>query len=664
MGYGKIVSENIVIDDVALVAGLEVNLLSVIQFADKDLDSTNKDGICCFYTKASEEQSKLWHKKLSHLNFKAINTLVKKELIRDMPKLEFAQFEGIVQEFSAARTPQQNGVVERKNRTLVEAARTMLQDAKLPTSFWKKDVNTVCYTQNKYLINKAHSKSPYSIMSKRNPTVKHLQVFGSKCYILKDNSEYMGKFDSEVFEAIFLGYSLERTAYKVYVIDQKRVMGSTYMTFDDDKCPGLECLNENEAKALAFENLNIDSDSDGEDEGEKEKKDLAVIPIMKSDEGTSQQTQTRKWDRSHTREAIIDDPTAGVGTKSATTNECLHACFRYQIEPKKTEEALMDPDWISAIQEELNQFERNKVWELVPAPKNRSIIGTRWVFRNKMDENDIVTRNKTRLVAKGYSQEEGIDYDETFTPVERLEAIRIFLAFVAHSNFKVYQMDVRSAFLNGELEEEVYVQQPPGFEDPEFPNFVYKLLKALYGLKQAPRAWYDTLSEFILKDGFTRGTIDKTLFYKKYGEDIILVQIYVDDIIFDSTNEKLCQRFSKLMPSEYEMRMMGELSYFLGLQVSQRSDGIFISQTMYAKDLLKKFGFQANPKESHLMAVKRIFRYLKGTPNLGLWYPKGTGFEAVGYTNADFAGCRVDRKSTSGRRQFLGQRLVSWYSKK
>ena len=194
-----------------------------------------------------------------------------------------------------------------------------------------------------------------------------------------------------------------------------------------------------------------------------------------------------------------------------------------------------------------------------------------------MDEYGVVTRNKERLVAKGYSQEEGIDYDETFAPVARLEAIRIFLAFAAHSNFKVYQMDVKSAFLNGDLEEEVYVQQLPGFEDPHLPEFVYRLLKALYGLKQAPRAWYETLSEFLIQNGFTRGTIDKTLFFKRRGDDTILVQIYVDDIIFGSTNEKLCQRFSKLMQSEYEMSMMGEMSFFLGLQVSQRKDGIFIS---------------------------------------------------------------------------------------
>ncbi|KAL8114645.1 hypothetical protein AgCh_021489 [Apium graveolens] len=375
-----------------------------------DFDSTNKDGVCCFYTKASEEQSKLWYKKLSHLNFKEINTLVKKEFVRDMPKLEFAQVEvweacqlrsdngtgfrnatlsefckgkgkGIVQEFSAARTPQQNGVVERKNRTLVEAARTMLQDAKLPTSFWEEAVNT----QKRYLINKAHGKSPYSIMSKRNPIVKHLHAFGSKCYILKENSQYVEKFDSKVFEAIFLGYSLERTAYKVYVIDQKNIMESTYVTFDDDKSPGLECLDDNEAEALAFENLNIDSDSDGEDEvdaqqmineettqqenhesgsssqtpefdstnlgGEREEGSSSHTNNKENDEGIGQQTHTRKWDRSHTREEIIGDPTVGVRTRSATANECLHACFLSQIEPKEIDEALMDPNWISSMQE-------------------------------------------------------------------------------------------------------------------------------------------------------------------------------------------------------------------------------------------------------------------------------------------------------------------------
>ena len=289
---------------------------------------------------------------------------------------------------------------------------------------------------------------------------------------------------------------------------------------------------------------------------------------------------------------IIGDPEAGVQTRCASQNECYFSGFLSEIEPKKVEEALEDPDWVIAMQEELNQFKRQKVWKLVPRPKNKSIIGTKWVFRNKLDGDGIVTRNKERLVAKGYSQEEGIDYDETYAPVARLEAIRMFLAFAAHSNFKVYQMDVKSAFLNGELEEEVYVEQPPGFEDSEFSDFVYFLFKALYGLKQAPRTWYDTLSEFLLENGFTRGVIDKTLFFKMHKNDMILVQVYVDDIIFGSTNDQLCSRFAKLMQSKYEMSMMGELTYFLGLQVSQRNDGIFICQSKYLRDLLKKYGLE------------------------------------------------------------------------
>jgi hypothetical protein len=338
-----------------------------------------------------------------------------------------------------------------------------------------------------------------------------------------------------------------------------------------------------------------------------------------------------------------------------------------------------------------------------------------------MDEDGHVIRNKARLVAKGYSQEEGVDFDETFAPVARLEAIRIFLAFAAHHEFKVYQMDVKSAFLNGELEEVVYVYQPPGFINEEKPHWVYRLNKALYGLRQAPRAWYDTLTKHLLNNGFKRGTIDNTLFILHDKSDILLVQIYVDDIVFGSTNEKMCKHFSEIMSSEYEMSMMGELTYFLGLQVKQTSDGIFINQEKYVRDLLKKYQFdsvsskdtpisapltldsdpngkqvdptkyrgmvgslmyltasrpdimfatclcarfQSDPREAHANAVKRIFRYLKGVPRLGLWYPKGSSLDLMGYSDSDHAGCKIDRKSTTGGCHFLGGKLVSWTSKK
>ena len=206
-----------------------------------------------------------------------------------------------------------------------------------------------------------------------------------------------------------------------------------------------------------------------------------------------------------------------------------------------------------------------------------------------MDENGIITRNKARLVAQGYNQQEGIDYEETFAPVARLEAIRMLLAYACHKNFKLYQMDVKSAFLNGIINEEVYVEQPPSFESFKFPNHVFKLKKALYGLKQAPRAWYARLKKFLLENGFSKGKVDTTLFIKSIDKDMILVQIYVDDIIFGATKSTLCEDFSKVMHKEFEMSMMGELNFFLGLQVKQLKEGTFINQGKYIRDLLKKY---------------------------------------------------------------------------
>jgi len=214
--------------------------------------------------------------------------------------------------------------------------------------------------------------------------------------------------------------------------------------------------------------------------------------------------------------------------------------FVSQIEPKIVQEALNDSNWISVMQEELNQFTINDVWSLVPKTSGMNVIGTKWVFRKKMDEQGIIVRNKARLVAKGYNQEEGIDYDETYAPVARIEAVRLLLAYACLNGFKLFQMDVKSAFLNGFINEKIYVTQPPGFEDHKLPGHVYKLKKALYGLKQAPRQWYERLSNFLLSTNYQRGKVDKTLFIKNSENDIILVQVYVDDIIFGSTNELLC----------------------------------------------------------------------------------------------------------------------------
>ncbi|GKA05727.1 putative ribonuclease H-like domain-containing protein [Tanacetum coccineum] len=265
------------------------------------------------------------------------------------------------------------------------------------------------------------------------------------------------------------------------------------------------------------------------------------------------------------------------------------------------------------------------------------------LLQNKKDERGIVVRNKARLVAQGYTQEEGIYYDEVFAPVARIEAIRLFLAYASFKDFVVYQMDVKNAFLYGKIEEEVYVCQPPGFEDPEFPDRVYKVEKALYGLHQAPRAWYETLSTYLLDNGFQRGQIDKTLFIKRVKGDILLVQVYVDDIIFGSTKKGMCTDFEKMMHKNKYL-------------TSSRPDIMFV--------VCACARFQVTPKVSHLHAVNRIFRYLKGQPKLGLWYPKDSPFDLEAYTDSDYVGASLDRKSTTEGCQFLRSRLISWQCKK
>nr|GEU88886.1 copia protein [Tanacetum cinerariifolium] len=257
------------------------------------------------------------------------------------------------------------------------------------------------------------------------------------------------------------------------------------------------------------------------------------------------------------------------------------------------------------MQDELLQFKLQKVWRLVDLPKGKNAIRTKWVYRNKKDERGIVVRNKARLVAQGYTQEKGIDYDEIFGPFARIEAIRLFLAYASLMGFIVHQIDVKSAFLYGTIEEEVYVCQPPGFEDSRFPNKVYKVEKALYGLHQAPRAWYETLSTYLLENGFRRRIIDKTLFIKKDKGDILLVHVYVDDIIFGSTKKSLCTEFEELIHKKFQMSSMGELTFFLGLQVMQKDDGIFISQDKYVADILNKFDFSSVKTTSTLIETNK-----------------------------------------------------------
>ncbi|GJU92015.1 putative ribonuclease H-like domain-containing protein [Tanacetum coccineum] len=298
----------------------------------------------------------------------------------------------------------------------------------------------------------------------------------------------------------------------------------------------------------------------------------------------------RRWTKDHPLDNIVGNPSRPVSTRKQLASDALWCCFHTElskVEPKNFKMAVIEDCWFQAMQDEIHEFDRLEVWELVPRPIYVMVIALKWIYKVKLDEYGDVLKNKARLVAKGYRQEEGIDFEESFAPVARIEAIRIFIANAATKNMIIYQMDVKTAFLNGDLQEEVFVSQPEGFEDQENPTHVYRLKKALYGLKQAPRAWYDTLSKFLMANNFFKGAVDPTLFTRKSGKHILLVQIYVDDIIFASTDHNACNIFSKEMSSKFQMSMMGQMSTSPCLDV-----------------VLKSFGCDPSSKTTDLTSIK------------------------------------------------------------
>ncbi|GJX99482.1 putative ribonuclease H-like domain-containing protein [Tanacetum coccineum] len=628
---------------------------------------------------------------------------------------EYYEKVGISHETSVARSPQQNGVVERRNRTLIEAARTMLIYAKAPLFLWAEAVATACYTQNRSMIRRRHGKTPYELLHNKPPDLSYLHVFGALCYPTND-SENLGKLQPKADIGIFIGYAPTKKAFRIYNRRTRRIIETIHVDFDELTAMASEhsssgpALHEmtpvslssglvpNPSPSTPFvpptrsdwdllfqpmfdESPNVDvhapeviapipeavapehavstgspssttvdqdaptpSNSPTQQETqtpilshdvEEDNHDIEVahmsndpyfgipIPEVTSDQSASSviihtivppdhhvSEHNNKWTKDHPLENIIGALDRPVSTRLQLHEQalfCYYDAFLTSVEPKNYKEALTQACWIEAMQEELHEFERLEVWELVPPPDKAFVISLKWIYKVKLDELGGILKNKARLVARGYRQEEGIDFEESFAPVARLEAIRIFLAFAAHMNMVIYQMDVKTAFLNGNLREEVYVSQPDGFVDPDKPNHVYKLKKALYGLKQAPRAWYDMLSSFLISNDFSKGSVDPTLFIRREGNDLILVQIYVDDIIFAASTPELCDLFAKIMCSKFKMSMMGKISFFLGLQISQSPRGIFINQSKYALESLKKYGYEScDPVDTPMVEKSKL----------------------------------------------------------
>ncbi|GKA74917.1 putative ribonuclease H-like domain-containing protein [Tanacetum coccineum] len=711
-----------------------LELLHMDLFGPVSVESINKKKYCLvvtddfsrfswvFFLATKDETNEILYKFITGLE-NQLNHKVK--IIRSDHGTEFKNHamnelcakKGIKREFSVARTPQQNGVAERKNRTLIEAARTMLADSLLPIPFWAEAVNTACYVLNReYILVSVKIKLNVDAGHKKPYVAEEQHMLTEADQTLKDDRERMiaqeiaaKAIDDATRQAFEEEKKRAAQATNINKLNTVPLLVKYWWIFichilrgtipiDASTLPNTDLpINPNmpdlEDNSNAFPNNGIFSGAyDDEDVGAEtdfnnmdNTIDVSPIPTLRvhkdypkgqilGDPKSAVQTRGKIQKASSVQQALVSYIYNQNKTNHKDHQNCLLACFLSQEEPKTISQALEDESWVEAMQEELLQFKLQKVWILVDLPFGKKAIGTKWVFRNKRDERSIVVKNKARLVAQGFRQEEGIDYDEVFAPVARIEAIRLFLAFASFMGFPVYQMDVKSAFLYGTIGEEVYVHQPPGFVDPAHLNKVYKVIKALYGLHQAPRAWYETLSSFLLENGLGRSYhrlenlfIKKTRVKQQPDGIFISQDKYVADILkkFDfcsiktdlstpiESNKPLVKDEDGVDVDVHVYRsMIGSLMYL----TASRPD------IMFAVCACARF--QVTLKASHLNAVKRIFRYLKHQPKLGLWYPRDSPFELEAFSDSDYGGASLDRKSTIGGCQFLGRRLISWQCKK
>ncbi|GJR79807.1 retrovirus-related pol polyprotein from transposon TNT 1-94 [Tanacetum coccineum] len=661
IGYGDYVHGNITIchvyyveegDD--LLTGARDSNLYTISISD-----TTASSPVCLMSKATSKKSWLWHRRLSHLNFGTINHLTKQDMVDGLPKFKYDKDHlcFACERGKSKKATHQPKLVPSTNSKLelihidlcgpmrdeapemikkfiaqvqlsfnvkIQKVQTDMELSSKMQFFRAEAISTACFTQNRSLIHTRYNKTPYELLRGRKPYVEYFHVFVSLCYPTNDR-EYLGKMKPKANIGIFIGYSESSRGFRICNRITRKI--TIHVKFDELTAMASEhnCLepetnrfNDNDSSAefsnisskeyldnlfgpiyeeyikkrspktrrllLLFSGNTLFTPFDASTFEEAESPSIAADP-SNMHEFNQVQPSTHIWTKAHPLEQVIGDLSKHVMARSRLHTDaevCMYALTVSTIEPKNIKEAVSDH--------------------------------IKWLCKNKTDAENTVIRNKSHLVAKDYKQEEGIDFEESFAPVDRLEAVRMFVAYAAHKNFTIFQMDVKTTFLNGPLKEEVYVSQPDGFVDPDFPDHVYKLKKALYGLKQDPRAWYDKLSSFSIEHHFTKGIIDLTIFTRRHWGDILLVQVYVDDVIFGSTNPNFSKRFANLMKNNFEMLMMGELKFFLVLQVHQSPRGIFISQSQYAIKLLNTHEMDECDSMRTPMATARLDADLQGTP--------------------------------------------------
>eukprot|EP00253_Pinus_taeda_P032251 PITA_32251 len=596
--------------------------------------------------------------------------------------MKFCKSHRIVQQYTVPHTPQQNGVAERKNRTLVECARSMLQGKGMSNSFWAEAINTAVYLKNRSPTRYLGFKTPFEDLYGFKPVVNHLRVFGSKAFAHIPKADRK-KLDPKEIRCIFVGYGTEFKAYKLFNPESRKTFASRDVVFHEQVQEGKDGIGDDWHIPLLLDESSEDEREQKQKEEQKEEQGEGdnASPIIAEENKFEVSPLPRRSGRKTQNRLKLRD--------YALMSNVLNI-----VEPTNYKEASQFKEWRAAMNEEMESILRNDTWDLVELPKNKTPIGCKSLFKPKMNANRSIEKLKARLVAKGYSRQEGIDFDDTFAPVAKLNTIRMLIALATKFHWELHQLDVKSAFLNGDLKEEIYLVQPEGFVKQGQEHLVCRLKKALYGLKQAPRSWYEKVDSFFLEYGFHRSLNDPNLYTRG---------------------------IKRLMAQVFEMKDLRSLHYCLGLEVCRDTRQTFLTQGKYARNLLENFGmdqcrsaatplqqnlklssddgtkevdatkyrqlvgsliyltttkpdlayfvsvlsqFMSKPLESHWVVEKSVLRYLCGTVSYGILYTDAYDVTLEGFSDSDWASNLDDRKSITGYAFSIGSGVIAWSSKK
>lgn len=639
---------------------------------------------------------------------------------------EFKQFcaeRGIRREETIPMSPQQNGVSERMNRTIMESARSMLHHANLPSQFWAEAVNTAVYIRNRCPTVALEDSTPFEYWFGRKPDVKHFRVFGCNAHVHVDDVKRR-KLDKKSIKCIFVGYLDTSKGYKFYDPERERMIKSRDVKFleqDFEHSKWQTEKGEDHRELFDFEKVIGNSEAvELENEDNAEENDVV------------QQQDVRR----STRIRNVPDRLGTVTGDWWDSEELEYANLVNAVreEPTTFNEAINGENslqWKDAVKSEYESLMKNDTWQLVDLPPGRNLVGSKWIFKIKRNADDSINRYKARLVAQGFSQKEGSDYNEVFAPVAKYNSIRVLLALVNSLNLDLHQMDVKTAFLNGKLDEEIYMAQPEGCVDESKPNMVCKLKKSLYGLKQAAHCWNVEIDTFLKESDYKQSTADLCMYIKtqssKNGQSsFIILALYVDDILIASNDNQMLKDEKENLSKRFEVEDLGCAKYCLGMLIQRDRDNrtLSISQKSYLEKVLKRFNmydskpvstpmevgktyrkteedeeifdikqyqaaigslnyamiatrpdicssvgilsqFMSKPSKEHWQGVKRILRYIKGTIDYGLTFDaNNSNPKLLGYADADWAGDTESRRSTSAYIFQLAGATISWRSQK